>query len=451
MAYTKRRNKGAGTVYKRGKFYYLEYTVNGQKKKTSLKTTKRKEAEEKAKELVPLLQASTKEQIAVHIAEAKKLRRQSGLLCENIWNEYIKQPNRPDSSENTVKWYKKIFDKFIDWIGKKHPEVKLASQVDNSVANEYFNYLWSRKISTRTYNAYLQTIKLVFNTIKESAALDGNPFEKIGKKIEEKESRKEFTKEQVKSIFEAFDNPEFYLLHKEQMNVMFNICCWTGARGQDACLMRWENVNFENNLISYIPEKTRRKTSSRSVSVPMHPQLRQALIEASEWRRDEYIIPDVAERYKTNPWGISKDSIKVFQFIGLQTATDKVKTRRKLKASQYSMHSFRHTFVSFCANSGVPLAIVQSIVGHGSPAMTRHYAHISQEAAKKAVDSLPIIGSGNKVFEKREQLKKLIDMIPEEKLEKAAEMLKSTLTDYTKKIALAVDEDLNSEAIESEI
>jgi integrase len=435
MAYSKRRSKGAGTIYKRGKYFYLEYTINGQKSKVSLKTTNRKEAEVKAKDLLPVLQASTKEQIAVHVAEAKKLRRQSGLLIEKIWQEYLKQPNRPDSGVNTLRGYERVINKFVKWLRSMHPEINRAIQIDTAIAGEYCNELWNGGISARTYNAYLQPLKLIFGIILDSAALDINPFGKISKKIEEQESRKEFSREQVILIFEAFEDNQLHLLYKEQMMVMFNICCWTGSRGQDACLLRWESVNFDSNTISYIPEKTRRKTN-RGVSIPIHPQLKEALLMALEWQKNEYVIPDVAERYKSNPSGVSKDSIKVFQFIGLKTATDKVNSRRKFKASIYSMHSFRHTFVSFCANSGVPIAVVQSIVGHGSPAMTKHYTHISREATEKAVASLPQIGDRDKLYSKRELIKNIIDNLSENELEKVLNMLQGNKG----MIASAVDE-----------
>ena len=45
--------------------------------------------------------------------------------------------------------------------------------------------------------------------------------------------------------------------------------------------------------------------------------------------------------------------------------------------------------MSFATNSGVPLPVVQSIVGHHSSAMTRHYYHANEEALRKAVDAVP--------------------------------------------------------------
>src|SRR5205814_3660686 len=58
-------------------------------------------------------------------------------------------------------------------------------------------------------------------------------------------------------------------------------------------------------------------------------------------------------------------------------------------------HDLRHSFISFMAERGVPLPIVQSMVGHMSAKMTRYYTHISSQAARQAVELLdqpPIVG-----------------------------------------------------------
>ena len=65
---------------------------------------------------------------------------------------------------------------------------------------------------------------------------------------------------------------------------------------------------------------------------------------------------------------------------------------RSRKSVVASFHSLRHTFVSLSANAGVPLPVVQSIVGHCSTAMTRHYYHENLDALRSAVASIPEIG-----------------------------------------------------------
>jgi hypothetical protein len=62
------------------------------------------------------LQAKTKEQIALHVAEARKLGKRNKLKLENAWKLYLENPARPDSSEGTLGNYKRMWNKFADWI-----------------------------------------------------------------------------------------------------------------------------------------------------------------------------------------------------------------------------------------------------------------------------------------------------------------------------------------------
>ena len=39
------------------------------------------------------------------------------------------------------------------------------------------------------------------------------------------------------------------------------------------------------------------------------------------------------------------------------------------------------------------MALVQAIVGHASPAMTRHYTHLGVESLRSAVESIPSCGA----------------------------------------------------------
>jgi integrase len=57
-------------------------------------------------------------------------------------------------------------------------------------------------------------------------------------------------------------------------------------------------------------------------------------------------------------------------------------------------HSLRHTFITMMAEGGTPLAVTQAMVGHMSSAITRHYTHISQNAAREAVEKLDRIRPG---------------------------------------------------------
>jgi integrase len=51
-------------------------------------------------------------------------------------------------------------------------------------------------------------------------------------------------------------------------------------------------------------------------------------------------------------------------------------------------HDLRHTFITMMVERGVPLGVIQSMVGHISARMLRHYTHVSSGAARKAVEAL---------------------------------------------------------------
>lgn len=421
----KTRSKGTGTIYKDRNRFYFKVRINGKAKTTLLRNaddtpcTNVPDAEKAAERLRPILLASTKEEIALHIADAKKIKKRSGLLLSNVWHTFVKSPSRPDCKDTTLNNHSNSWEYFLRWVTAKHPEATRAAEIDVDIAKEYFADQMSRGLSGRTFNFYLASLRLVYQNIMEQGAIDENPFLSVVKRVEETQARREFTAEQVASIFEGFDTGFYYdttfevlgtgrtrvkrekhleyvPMHKEQMKVLLNLCCWTGCRGQDGCLMTWDAIDFKNNRITYIPIKTARKTRQRGVTLPLHPNLRAALIDALQWRNtnrpdEDYVIPAVAERYNRNATGVQKDVMKIIRCAtGLETTVKAKGERRKYKVNAYSLHSFRHTFVSFCANAGVPLAIVAEIVGHGNPAMTRHYSHISDVAKSEAINALPV-------------------------------------------------------------
>ena len=189
---------------------------------------------------------------------------------------------------------------------------------------------------------------------------------------------------------------EFKPLFKDEMEVLLKLCCFTGCDGQSGCLMKWDGVNMDMNTISYIREKTIKATGGKVITLPIHPVLRDALEKAQSWREADcpYILPHVAERYKRNHWGVQKDVQKIIHCALKVDVTNRESVgKRAMPANRYSLHSFRHSFVSIAVKSGVPLDVVSEIVGHGNPLMTEHYRHIHDDSKQAAIAALPDMGA----------------------------------------------------------
>ena len=85
---------------------------------------------------------------------------------------------------------------------------------------------------------------------------------------------------------------------------------------------------------------------------------------------------------------------------GFATVTGKAgkpeeKHTGKRAVVEVGFHSLRHSFVSLCRAANVPLVVVEALVSHASPAVTRLYSHTGEAAALSAVNGLPdVIGDG---------------------------------------------------------
>ena len=54
----------------------------------------------------------------------------------------------------------------------------------------------------------------------------------------------------------------------------------------------------------------------------------------------------------------------------------------------YGFHSLRHSFASFCAEAGVPKAVLLSILGTDSKIADKYYTHVSEESQRKAIEAI---------------------------------------------------------------
>lgn len=80
---------------------------------------------------------------------------------------------------------------------------------------------------------------------------------------------------------------------------------------------------------------------------------------------------------------IDIDVLRVIRWIGLEPSV-KVPGRKK-KMTVYGFHSLRHSFASFCAEAGVPKAVLLSILGTESEIADKYYTHVGEAAQQQAI------------------------------------------------------------------
>lgn len=229
------------------------------------------------------------------------------------------------------------------------------------------------RLSSETNNNYLQTCKMILNALMDDAGLIGNPFNHIKKVQSQRIDRETFTPEELKLIADKSKGTWIYALFITGVN--------TGLREGDICTLKWEEVNLKTGWI----ERTMRKTG-KSISIPLLPALFDYLKLLP--KEGEYCFPELAERYFNKRATIGWHVREFLERIGINTKR-KIAGRSRA-VSVKDVHSCRHTFAYLAAINGVPFPIVQSVVGHMSPEMTKKYIdHASEQEKRKAFDLIP--------------------------------------------------------------
>ena len=60
------------------------------------------------------------------------------------------------------------------------------------------------------------------------------------------------------------------------------------------------------------------------------------------------------------------------------------------EAGRVGWHDLRHTYASHLAMRGVPLKVIQELMGHATIEMTERYAHLSPDTRREAVSVLDL-------------------------------------------------------------
>ena len=398
-----------GFLVRRGKVWYAVWTVG---RKRFMKTTGERDRRKAETELRRIMEpfavgdeVTTLETVAAHIqgrkAELSQIEdeRNPPLTVAAAWSAYLAAPGKPDSGPVTLAQYEGHYGAFAKWLKKAHPAAPALRDVVPAMAGEYAAHLsGERGLSANSFNKHVRFLELLFKVLAAPARLAVNPWQGIQRKRVVSDSRRELTIDELKRVCAGAAG---------EMRTLFAVGIYTGLRLGDATTLRWSEVDLARRIIRRVPSKIARR-NPRPVVIPIHPALSAILAEQAAESRAEYVLPETAALYRKNAPELSNAIQEHFKRAKVRTvkegtgpATVKDKDGKEKTVStgkravvEVGFHSLRHTFVSLCRESNAPLAVVEAIVGHSNPAMTRHYTHVSELAATNAVACLPSVMGG---------------------------------------------------------
>ena len=404
-----RRLKGTGGLQlEKTGMYTVRCIINGQRVAKSTGTKDKDEAERFLKRfLAPYVKDDaelTYAKVQAAVATEKQLREMKEdenpqLALDKVWEAYDKSLKRRDLALTTLAGKQQVWGAFLEYMHDTFPEATELRHVSIIHAEAYLTKL-RHENSAQTYNQRLCVLREMHRVLMEEARCKINPWEDFRLRPDDSHTRRELTVEELARLIDMASREGF------EWRCLFAIGMYTGMRLGDCAKLLWSEVDIVRSIIQRIPDKTKKYRKGKPITVPIHRVLSDLLMQTPKEKRTGYVLPEIgpllgdAKTIKERSRGMSKIQHhlgKIFHNAGIVTSV-KVEGR-KHKAPDAGFHSLRHTFVSLSANAGVPLHIVQSIVGHESNTMTRHYFHENVAALQQAVEAIPSISEVGEVSE----------------------------------------------------
>lgn len=307
------------------------------------------------------------------------------LPLADVWNAYVVSPNRNELAKATLDSKRIIWMHFARWMERYHLDVDSLSGVTHEIISEYLAILRA-DLCGSTYNGRVCVLREIFRTLSKKAGITEDPWEGVKLRPDDSYSRRELTLDELKRLLKVARK------EGKEWELLIMIGVYTGLRLGDCCRLDWSNVNMASQIIQLIPSKTKRHAHGRPITIPIHPSLRAEFADAQKKSSSPLsgpILSSIAEIYCIKRHAVSSKLSTIFRNAKIETSVKLANRKRRTPVATF--HSLRHTFVSFAANAGVPLHIVQSIVGHESTAMTRHYYHESIVSLQSAVNAIPAL------------------------------------------------------------
>ena len=304
------------------------------------------------------------------------------LPLADVWLEYVKSPNRNELARATLEMKRVVWMHFAKWMERFYLPIKDLAGVTADMIAEYLACL-RVDVCASTYNGRVCILREIFRLLAKKAGLEDDPWEGVRLRPDDCHSRRELTMDELKRLLKAADKTG------AEWRTLFLVGIYTGLRLGDCCRLDWAQIKLGEGVIQVVPQKTKRH-HQRMVTIPVHPALGDALVgQQADNNKFGPVLPGIAALYNSSRWQVSNELHRIFKKANIVTSV-RIEGRKN-RTPEATFHSLRHTFVSFAANAGVPLHIVQSIVGHESTAMTRHYYHENLTALKSAVAAIPTL------------------------------------------------------------
>lgn len=362
-----------GSIYKRGKHWYLDVRVKGRRIRKKIGASK-KIAE-----------------LALKDSEVKIARDQFGFSKDDLgvdtFFERFLDYSRVNHQPRTTNRYRAVIDHFQAFL-RTQQNVTFLSEVSAETIDRYKVYrkdAWvnpngqaiesdddvnghTRKgARAHTVNFEVGVLRTAFNQAIRWDHLKENPTKGVKKlKVDDSKQPRFLTVEEYKTLLEACPD-DLYPIYFTFLN--------TGMRKAELENLEWDDVDFKRRKIR-IRRKADWQPKTGEREIPISDSLHDLLVTMKQ-KNDKTLNSNYVfchsdgGKLKTK---VREKLIQIAKHAGIEDLT--------------RVHSLRHTFASHLVMKGVDLPTVMKLMGHSDIQTTMIYAHLAPDHLAGAVNKL---------------------------------------------------------------
>ena len=275
-------------------------------------------------------------------------------LCKwtfnRLWDKYKHQ--RPDlkglvTDDNR---YQKHIEPFF---GNKEPKEIIPLDVDRL----RLKLLKTRKPAT--VRNVLELIQRISNFGTKKQLCEGLSF-KIEKGRVDNLVTEDLSPEQLSKLLEVLDSD-----HDVQAANLMKLVLFTGMRRGELFRLRWDDIDYGRAFINI-----RKPKGGIDQIIPLNNGARD-ILENHPRDKSDFVFPGRNGRQRTD----------------IRRPANRIKQRAGLPKDFRPLHGLRHVFASMMASSGeVGMFQLQKLLTHKDARTTQRYAHLRDDALKRASD-----------------------------------------------------------------
>jgi len=321
------------------------------------------------------------------------------VLLEDGRKFYEDHTRRPrtigGTKKSTQKRNKAVFDKLIPFA--KDQGILVWNHITGSTHNAYATHLDEEDYAPKTIRIELTTVVQAQKWLRTERQLLGVEPLRLTIRKQESERAYCYRPEEVQTMI-AHCREHAPLKWLE--GVIVALAC-TGLRISGLASLRWNDVDPASDFIKLVdeggqPKKTSRTNrelkSGKSRTLPIHKDLSTVL--HSLQKPDQFLFH--------GPRGgrLKPDTVRnvlIREVIEpLEPKFPSPDDEKGFKDGR--LHSFRHYFVSTCANNNIPERVTMQWLGHQDSEMVSLYYHLHDEEARRQMGRLdPLVTAGKRL------------------------------------------------------